>query len=148
MGSSSSLLKGSRSKDSSSSVDAASRKNSKDGRKQATAALQALKGKPRDVGEAEDAASSTWAHARAALVLRTEGVSVALRWVSAAKAIQVAFRGFRCRSSYRALLARRRRAATMIQSAERRKRACATAADLREQRASPWEQLWDDENGR
>lgn len=36
----------------------------------------------------------------------------------------------------------------MIQSAERRKRACATAADLREQRASPWEQLWDDENGR
>lgn len=59
------------------------------GRKQATAALQALKGKPGDVGEAEDAASSTWAHARAALVLRTEGVSVALRWVSAAKAIQV-----------------------------------------------------------
>ena len=32
---------------------------------------------------------STWAHARAALVLRTEGVSVALRWVAGAKAIQV-----------------------------------------------------------
>ncbi|CAM9759100.1 unnamed protein product [Scytosiphon promiscuus] len=99
-------------------------------------------------GSAEDAGLSTWAHARAALVLRTEGVSVALRWVSGANIIQqVAFRGFRCRKSYRSLLARRRRAATMLQSAERRKRACVTAADLKEQRASPWEQLLDDDTG-
>lgn len=41
-------------------------------------------------GEAkEDAALSTWAHARAALILRTEAVSVALRWVAGAKTIQV-----------------------------------------------------------
>lgn len=59
----------------------------------------------------------------------------------------MAFRGFRCRSSYRALLARRRRAATMLQSAERRKRAFVMAADLKDQRASLWEQLLDDETG-
>lgn len=61
---------------------------------------------------------------------------------------QVTFRAFRCRSAYRSLLLRRGRAATIIQSAERRKRAFATATDLREQRASPWEQLWDDDSGR
>lgn len=61
---------------------------------------------------------------------------------------QVAFRAFRCRSSYRALLVKRGRAATILQSAERRKRAFVTAADLREQRISRWEQLWDDESGR
>ena len=33
--------------------------------------------------------SDTWAHARAALVLRTEAVAVALRWVAGAKVIQV-----------------------------------------------------------
>eukprot|EP00752_Nemacystus_decipiens_P001572 g1533.t1 len=111
--------------------------------------LQALRGKTVDGGEAkEDAASSTWAHARAALVLRTEAVSIALRWVAGAKTIQVTFRAFRCRRSYRALLVRRGRAATILQSVERRKRACITAADLREQRASRWEQLLDDETGR
>ena len=61
---------------------------------------------------------------------------------------QVAFRAFRCRRSYRALLVRRGRAATILQSAERRKRAFVAAADLREQRISRWEQLWDDESGR
>ena len=61
---------------------------------------------------------------------------------------QVTFRAFRCRSAYRSLLLRRGRAATIIQSAERWKRAFATATDLREQRTSPWEQLWDDDSGR
>lgn len=60
---------------------------------------------------------------------------------------QVAFRGFRCRRSYRSLLARRRRAATILQAAERRKRALIAAVELRAQRASLWEQLWDDESG-
>eukprot|EP00903_Cladosiphon_okamuranus_P016531 g15251.t1 len=111
--------------------------------------VHALRGKTVNGGEAkEDAALSTWAHARAALILRTEAVSVALRWVAGAKTIQVAFRAFRCRSSYRSLLVKRRRAATILQSGERRKRAFVTAAHLRQQRVSRWEQLRDDESGR
>lgn len=72
-----------------------------------TQAMQALRGKVMDGGEAkEDAALSTWAHARAALVLRTEAVSVALRWVAGAKAIQVGVHTWkdrgrkRCSSTY------------------------------------------------
>ena len=36
----------------------------------------------------------------------------------------------------------------MIQAAERRKRAVVVAAGLQKQRASSWEQLWDDKGGR
>lgn len=55
------------------------------------AVMQALRGKMVDSGAAaaaDGAAFSTWAHARAALVLRTEAVSIALRWVAGAKTIQ------------------------------------------------------------
>lgn len=56
--------------------------------------MQALRGKVVDGGGAtEDTALSAWAHARAALVLRTEAVSVALRWVAGAKTIQVGVQG-------------------------------------------------------
>ena len=58
-----------------------------------TQVIQALRGKAVDGGEAkEDEPLSTWEHARAALVLRTEAVSVALRWVAGAKTIQVGAR--------------------------------------------------------
>lgn len=57
-------------------------------------AMQILRGKLVGGSEAkEGAALSTWAHARAALVLRTEAVSVALRWVAGAKTIQVGMQG-------------------------------------------------------
>lgn len=55
------------------------------------AAVQALRGKTTGGGAAaaaDETALSTWAHARAAQVLRKEAVSVALRWVSGAKTIQ------------------------------------------------------------
>ena len=39
-------------------------------------------------GQAGGGAVSTWAHARAALLLRTEGVAVALQWVASSKMIQ------------------------------------------------------------
>lgn len=60
---------------------------------------------------------------------------------------QVAYRAFRCRGSYQSLLARRRRAAVMLQSCERKRRACRTAAFMAEQQLSSWEQLWDDSSG-
>ena len=40
------------------------------------------------VATTEKANISTWAHARAALLLRTEGVAVALQWVACSKTIQ------------------------------------------------------------
>lgn len=42
-----------------------------------------------DVEDKATSKTSTWGHARAALVLRVEAVSVALKWVAGAKAIQV-----------------------------------------------------------
>lgn len=59
-----------------------------------TKTAAALQGKHVAVGGgAEDAgvaaSASTWAHARAALVLRMEAVSTALRWVAGTKTIQV-----------------------------------------------------------
>lgn len=59
-----------------------------------TKVTQALRAKIVEGIEAkEDAALSTWAHARAALILRREAVSVALRWVASAKTIQVGVPG-------------------------------------------------------
>lgn len=48
-----------------------------------------LRGQKTGVGGKGTGLSDTWAHARAALVLRTEAVAVALSWVAGAKVIQV-----------------------------------------------------------
>ncbi|CAN0252491.1 unnamed protein product, partial [Discosporangium mesarthrocarpum] len=92
----------------------------------------------------EDAAAMTWAYARAALVLRTEALAKALKWVDSSLVVQVAFRAFRCRKAYKTLLERRNRATLLLQCTSRRKKAFAVAKGLREQRCSEWEQLWDE----
>ncbi|CAM9961144.1 unnamed protein product, partial [Sphacelaria rigidula] len=58
----------------------------------------------------ENSQRDTWAHARAALVLRKEAVATVMRWIAGAKTVQVTYRAFRCRSSYQSLLTRRRQA--------------------------------------
>lgn len=49
----------------------------------------ALRGQKTEAGSMGTDLSDSWAHARAALVLRTEAVAVALSWVAGAKIIQV-----------------------------------------------------------
>ena len=50
--------------------------------------------KPKANGAVANASSRSWAHARAALVLRTDAVAVALRWSTGAKSIQVRQRSY------------------------------------------------------
>lgn len=66
------------------------KKVTKSGRKAAvvaTAAAAAVAGGGVEGGAGND--ENTWAHARAALVLRTEAVATALLWVAGAETIQV-----------------------------------------------------------
>ena len=56
---------------------------------EASAATALRGGKSRGGGQTQGGQVSTWAHARAALLLRTEAVAVALQWVACSKMIQV-----------------------------------------------------------
>ncbi|CAM9506452.1 unnamed protein product [Chrysoparadoxa australica] len=86
--------------------------------------------------------------AGAALLLRREALKRVVDWSHAAIAVQVCYRGHKARRRVAVLVAKRCKAAVMLQCAYRQRAAHQLYQSLAAQKASRWEELWDDENHR